>query len=1040
MKLSKEIFIGNNSRDLYIAAAYIPPENSTYYKQYDCNLFSILESDIESYQQLGNIIVVGDLNGRIGNADDYIVNDNINGNVLDVLNNVINYTPDTPTCARKACDQVVNTFGRDLLNMCVATSLRVVNGRLGEDKFTFYNANGSSVNDYLLTTSGYFSNIYYFTISDFNEYSDHAALTFSISNVCKTYDDLINPKSQPQIPTKIFRWDPNHTADVKNAVLENIISLTNLVDNCDKTKEDLNECVERFSSRLSEILEPFCSKTVTYSHNRTSELPINKPWFDNKCSDKYKTYKQSLHTFNKNRSPANRLDLCSKKTAYKKTIRMKKRQYSIQEGDSMENLRKSNPKLFYRKFKKREVTNDCSLGVQNFFEHFQNLAHDNTDSMDTQHVDTSITVPNADSPVFENLDEDITLKEVEDAILRLKRNKSPGMDNILNEYFIENKSLLVPILHKLFNNIFSSGFFPEIWSQGIIIPIFKKGDVNSTDNYRGISLMSNLGKIFTGILNSRLLKWSEENCIISDAQFGFKPGYGTTDCIFVLNHIINKTLSLKKKLYCCFIDYQKAFDKIEHANLWQKLTQSGITGKLLNIVKNMYQQIKSRIRFNNTISEIFEYKKGVIQGESLSPLLFSLYINDLESHLMNNGCSSVEIEDINLFLFMYADDTVLLAESPEDLQFMMNSLQSYCDKWSITVNVKKSKVMVFQSRKVEIRNEWKLNNNTIGIVDNFNYLGITLNFNGKYSLTQKTLAKQGRKSLFLLRKNMRDLYLNTGSLSSVFDTYVGSVVSYGCEIWGFHPAPEIEKLHIEFCKQSLNVGKKAMNLLVYNELGRLPLHIIRKIRIIKYWLKLRSSNNIIMRACYNDMISNIDRGNWLTCVRRELQRIGLGNIWFRVDMAHDVLMNIIKQRFSDTFLQSLFAFVDGSPKCQIYKHLTEPFGLKTYLTLPIVKQDLSYITKYRISAHKLNIETGRYHNIERQHRTCVCNPSIVEDEYHFILICPLYTDLRQRLIKKYYYTRPSAYKLITLFNCTSIKQMRNFGKYLRLATDQRNNI
>ena len=164
----------------------------------------------------------------------------------------------------------------------------------------------------------------------------------------------------------------------------------------------------------------------------------------------------------------------------------------------------------------------------------------------------------------------------------------------------------------MFNVIFDSGNCPSIWTEGIIIPLFKKGHANDANNYRGITLISCLEKIFTSVINNRLLKWSNENSIVTDAQFGFKRGYGTTDAIFSLHTVISKVLSSKKKLYCCFVDYRKALNRYK---LLSKLARSGITGKLYGIIKSMYQNLKSSVKFQCQFSQFFDCNVGLMQGE-----------------------------------------------------------------------------------------------------------------------------------------------------------------------------------------------------------------------------------------------------------------------------------------------------------------------------------------------------------------------------------------------------------------------------------------
>lgn len=122
------------------------------------------------------------------------------------------------------------------------------------------------------------------------------------------------------------------------------------------------------------------------------------------------------------------------------------------------------------------------------------------------------------------MDDEIPIEEVQCAINSLKRNKSAGTDNLLNEYFLDAGDILAVHLTDLFNGIFNSGTFPALWSQGIIVPVFKKGDLTDVNNYRAIILVSCMAKLFTNILNKRICKWAETNEKISDAQFGFQKG------------------------------------------------------------------------------------------------------------------------------------------------------------------------------------------------------------------------------------------------------------------------------------------------------------------------------------------------------------------------------------------------------------------------------------------------------------------------------------------------------------------------------------
>ena len=130
--------------------------------------------------------------------------------------------------------------------------------------------------------------------------------------------------------------------------------------------------------------------------------------------------------------------------------------------------------------------------------------------------------------------------------------------------FIKCKDIFIPIFKKLFDHILCTGMYTEEWSKGIVIPVYKKGDASEAGNNRPIKPLNHLAKLFTAILNNRLLKWCTINNCLTDAQFGFKPRYSTVDTVFALYPIVSEFFSRKQKLYCCFVDCRNAFDSIDH--------------------------------------------------------------------------------------------------------------------------------------------------------------------------------------------------------------------------------------------------------------------------------------------------------------------------------------------------------------------------------------------------------------------------------------------------------------------------------------------
>ena len=174
--------------------------------------------------------------------------------------------------------------------------------------------------------------------------------------------------------------------------------------------------------------------------------------------------------------------------------------------------------------------------------------------------------------MFSELNTRITITEITAAINQLKTNRSGGPDCLINEMFTVGKNALMNVFYTLFNKIFENAYFPKRWAEGFVIPLHKKGSINNVDNYRGITLLSSLGKLFTRIIDNRLKSWAEKYNVYIEAQSGFRANMSTVDNIFVLNGLITHVLNQGKQLYTLCVDYTKAFDYVVRENLWFKLT------------------------------------------------------------------------------------------------------------------------------------------------------------------------------------------------------------------------------------------------------------------------------------------------------------------------------------------------------------------------------------------------------------------------------------------------------------------------------------
>ena len=308
-----------------------------------------------------------------------------------------------------------------------------------------------------------------------------------------------------------------------------------------------------------------------------------------------------------------------------------------------------------------------------------------------------------------------------------------------------------------------------------------------------------------------------------------------------------------------------------------------LNGKVLNVIRNLYQNAKSFVQNNDQQSDYFFCNVGVRQGENLSPVLFALYLNDFElfiskyyqgltklsdcvkCHLSNND---VEVF-FRLFCLLYADDTILLAENDRELQLALDALKVYCDRWKLTVNACKTKVVIFSKGKVRKRPVFKFDNVVLEIVDDYTYLGTVFNYNNKFNKAKKKQVNQARGALYSLLAKSHELQLPLDIQLQLFDQVVLPVLLYGCEVWGFEDISQVESFHMKFCKKILKVHNYTANCMAYGELGRHKLIKTVEVRMVTFWARIvNGSKYKLSYTLYNLLRTLHEKGiyssGWIT--------------------------------------------------------------------------------------------------------------------------------------------------------------------------------
>ena len=367
--------------------------------------------------------------------------------------------------------------------------------------------------------------------------------------------------------------------------------------------------------------------------------------------------------------------------------------------------------------------------------------------------------------------------EVEDVIKNLKKNKAPGPVQIINEFLKDYRSTLIRPLTKIFNMILETEEIPIQWKISEIILLFKKGSKKEIENYRPISLSSNIYKIFMKIVKNRIYNQLDLNQGIEQA--GFRRNQSTIDHLQAINQVIETALEYQMETHMLFIDFHKAFDSVEHEYLWKGLKKQGIPLKLINILRSTYENSKAYIKLEKE-GETFEIGRGVKQGDPLSPNLFNSIIEELVKSLQweNEG---IKINGRFLNNLRFADDIILLSSNKESLEKMGEELMSESEKGGLEMNKKKTKYMSY--RKTGSQEKFKINGTEIEEVSEYDYLGQTVAFRDRMDKELKKRTSKAWGKFWSLNKVFKNRKLGLKLKIKMLESCVLPVLSYGSQTW-----------------------------------------------------------------------------------------------------------------------------------------------------------------------------------------------------------------------------------------------------------------
>ena len=593
--------------------------------------------------------------------------------------------------------------------------------------------------------------------------------------------------------------------------------------------------------------------------------------------------------------------------------------------------------------------------------------------------DTNIEPPNTPNITNETLQSIvITPLEVETILKSLPLGKASGPDEINNRVLREAANELSILLCDLFNYSLTKSQVPDKWKEANVCAIFKKGDKSLVSNYRPISLLSNIEKVFERIIFKHVYNFIHENSILTHRQSGFRPQDSTVNQLAFLYNSYCEALDAGKEIRVVFFDVSKAFDRVWHKGLLEKLKSIGIDGALLSWFSSYLSNRRQRVIIPGTFSDWTTIEAGVPQGSILGPLLFLLYINDIVTEIQS---------DIRLF----ADDTSLsiIVEHPDTANQALTSdirkIQNWADKWLVTFNPSKSESMTI-TRKINKPYHPPLNmyNQQIVEVPYHKHLGVCLSNDCSWHNHINYVKNKAWAKIYVLRK--LKYMLDRKSLEIAYFTFIRPVLEYADVIWDnctVNDKNELDKIQNEAGRIVTGATKLVSIHDLYSETGWETLSARRcKHKLILFYKMMNGQTPDYLSCLTPPTIAELSDYNLRN-------RDDISTIHSRTSLYYNSFLPSTIREWN-----SLPLSLRQAPTLTCFKRkLNDNISLPPQYYFSGSRQSQILHCRLRTNCSSLNQHLHKKNIVDSPR--CLCGS--VESTYHYFFKCNMYTNIRVTL-------------------------------------------